>query len=387
MVFTALIIGVAVPLIFEFGTFDKWLYWALTFLVISCPCALVISIPLSFFGGIGGASKKGVLIKGGSFMEALAKAEIVAFDKTGTLTKGVFEVAEINPQGMSKDELLKLAAHAEYFSNHPIAHSIKKAYGEDIDAALVSSAEDIHGYGASAVVDGKKVAAGSGKLMEKLNVPYYKGETYGAVVHVAKGGEYAGYITVADEVKADAADAIKALKAASVKQTAMLSGDLKANADIVAGKLGIDKVYAELTPKDKVDVLEKLYDEKSPRGKVVFVGDGINDAPVLARADVGIAMGGLGSDAAIEAADAVVMTDQPSKIADAIKISRKTLGIARQNIIFSIGVKVLFLALSALGISTMWEAIFADVGVTVLVTLNSFRALSVGKVKSSAAAI
>lgn len=377
VVIIAAILAIVPPLVIDGATFSDWVYRALSFLVVSCPCALVISIPLSFFGGIGGASRRGVLVKGSSYLEALAQTEIVVFDKTGTLTKGVFNVQEINGHGISKEELLELTAYAESYSNHPISISLKRAYGKEIDNGRISDVEEISGHGVNAIVDGKKISAGNVKLMKKMNIPYFDGELIGTVVHVAVNGKYAGYIVIADEVKADSAQAIRELKAANIKQTVMLTGDNK-NVGLKVGKdLGLDKVYAELLPGDKVDKLEELFSQKSTKGKLAFVGDGINDAPVLARADIGIAMGGLGSDAAIEAADVVIMTDEPSKIATAMRISKKTLKIAYENIVFAIGIKVLVLILSALGITTMWAAIFADVGVTILAVLNSFRALNV----------
>lgn len=377
VVIIAALLAFVPPLIIRGALFSDWIYRALSFLVVSCPCALVMSIPLSFFGGIGGASRKGILVKGGNYLEALARTEIIVFDKTGTLTKGVFEVQEVYTEGMSKEELLELAAHAESFSNHPISVSLKRAYNKEIDNARISDVEEIPGHGVSAVIDGRKIAAGNMKLMEKLNIEYFKGELIGTVVHVAVDNRYAGYILIADEIKADSAKAVKELKAANVRQAIMLTGDNKRVGEKVAAELGLDKVYAELLPADKVDKLEELYAKKSSRGKLAFVGDGINDAPVLARADIGIAMGGLGSDAAIEAADVVIMTDEPSKIATAMKISKNTLRIAQQNTVFAIGVKALVLVLSALAVTTMWAAIFADVGVTVLAVLNSFRALHV----------
>jgi Cd2+/Zn2+-exporting ATPase len=377
VVIVAVILAIIPPLVIRGATFSDWIYRALSFLVVSCPCALVISIPLSFFGGIGGASRKGVLIKGSNYLEALAKTEIIVFDKTGTLTKGVFNVQEIHAAGIPEQELLEITAYAESYSNHLISLSLKQAYGKDIDNGRIANIEEISGHGVTAFVDGKKVIAGNTKLMEKMNIPYDKGELIGTVVHVAVDNSYAGYIIIADEVKSDASQAIKQLKAANIHQTVMLTGDNKAVAEKVAKELGLDQVYSELLPGDKVDKLEELFQHRSGKGKLAFVGDGINDAPVLARADIGIAMGGLGSDAAIEAADIVIMTDEPSKIATAIKISKKTLGIAQQNIVFAIGVKVLVLLLSAVGIATMWAAVFADVGVTVIAIINSFRALKV----------
>lgn len=380
VVIIAAILAVVPPLVIRGAVFSDWIYRALSFLVVSCPCALVISVPLSFFGGLGGASKAGILIKGSNYLEALAQTEIVVFDKTGTLTKGVFNVQEIHPEGVSKDELLELTAYAESYSNHPISLSIRRAYGKDIDHERILDVEEIPGHGVSATVDGKNILAGNNKLMEKMNIPYFKGRIAGTAVHVAADQQYAGYIIIADEVKPDAAKAIRELKAARIRKTVMLTGDTRTVGEKVAGDLGIDKVYSELLPGDKVERLEELFREKSPKGKLAFVGDGINDAPVLARADIGIAMGGLGSDAAIEAADIVIMTDEPSKISTAMRISKKTLRIARQNVIFAIGVKVLILVLSALGCATMWAAVFADVGVAIIAILNSFRALGIKKI-------
>lgn len=377
VVIIAVFLAIIPPLVIDGATFSDWIYRALAFLVVSCPCALVISIPLSFFGGIGGASKKGVLVKGSNYLEALAETEIVVFDKTGTLTKGVFNVQEIHPEGVSKEELLELTAHAESYSNHPISLSLKRAYSKEIDNRRISDVEEISGHGVIATVDGKKVMAGNIKLMKMMDIPYFKGELIGTIVHVAVNNKYIGYIVIADEVKEDSAQAIKELKAANIKQTVMLTGDNKSIGSKVAKELGLDKVYAELLPADKVEKLEELFSQKSKKGKLAFVGDGINDAPVLARADIGIAMGGLGSDAAIEAADVVIMSDEPSKIATTMKISKKTLKIAHQNIVFAIGIKIIVLILSAFGITTMWAAIFADVGVTIIAVLNAFRALNV----------
>ena len=377
VVIMAVLLAIIPPLVISGATFSEWIYRALAFLVISCPCALVISIPLSFFGGIGGASKEGILVKGSNYLEALSQTEIAVFDKTGTLTKGVFNVQEIHPQGVSKEELLELTAYAESYSNHPISLSLKEAYGKDIDSGRISEVEELSGHGVTATVDGQKVVAGNIKLMKRMDIPYFEGELAGTVVHVAVDNKYIGYIVIADELKPDAKQAIKELKQADIKQLVMLTGDNQTVGAKVAKELGLDKVYSELLPADKVEKLEELFAQKSQKGKLAFVGDGINDAPVLARADIGIAMGGLGSDAAIEAADIVIMTDEPSKIATAIKISKKTLNIANQNIIFAIGVKILVLILSALGLTTMWAAIFADVGVTILAVLNAFRALNV----------
>jgi Cd2+/Zn2+-exporting ATPase len=377
VVIVAALLAVIPPLVIKGAFFSDWIYRSLSFLVVSCPCALVISIPLSFFGGIGGASRKGILVKGGNYLEALAQTEIIVFDKTGTLTKGVFNVQEIYPEGISKEELLELAAYTESYSNHPISASLKQAYGKETDNARISDVEEISGHGVSAVVDGKRVLAGNKKLMDKMGIPSFDGKLAGTVVHVAVDHAYAGYILIADEIKKDSAKAMKELKAANIRQTVMLTGDNAEVGSKVGEELGLDKVYSELLPGDKVEKLEELFSQKSAKGKLAFVGDGINDAPVLARADIGIAMGGLGSDAAIEAADVVIMTDEPSKIATAMRISKNTLKIARQNVVFAIGVKILVLILSAVGITTLWAAIFADVGVTVLAVLNSLRALGV----------
>jgi len=376
VVFSALALAVIPPLVIDGATFSQWIYRALTFLVVSCPCALVISIPLGFFGGIGGASKNGILVKGGNYLEALNNVEIVVFDKTGTLTKGVFKVTEVKAlNNISKDELISFAAYAESYSNHPIAISILKAYGEEIVKDVVSNYEEISGYGVKVLFDGKEVLAGNYKLMNKENILYEQVETIGTVVHIAVDKKYAGYIVISDEVKDDSAKAIKALKAIGVKKIVMLTGDNKTVGTKVAKQLGIDEVYTELLPDQKVEKLELLDKEKSLKGKLVFVGDGINDAPVLARADIGIAMGGVGSDAAIEAADVVIMTDEPSKIVSAIKIAKKTRTIVMQNIFFALGIKLILLVLVAVGIGTMWEAVFGDVGVTILAVLNSMRAI------------
>ncbi|WP_277998186.1 heavy metal translocating P-type ATPase [Zhaonella formicivorans] len=376
VVFGALGIAVLPPIFVSGATFAQWLYRALVFLVISCPCALVVSIPLGFFGGIGGASKNGILIKGGNFLEALNEVDTIVFDKTGTLTKGVFNVTEIKTRdNMSPEELLEYAAFAEAYSNHPIAVSIFKAYGKEINKEEIESYDEICGYGIKAVVKGKQVLAGNAKLMQKENIVYEEIETAGTVVHLAIAGKYAGYIVISDELKEDSRQAMQSLKAAGIRKLVMLTGDAQAVAVKVAQELGLDEVYAELLPDQKVGKLENLVAGKGTRGKVVFVGDGINDAPVLARADVGVAMGGLGSDAAIEAADVVLMTDEPSKLVSAIKIARRTRSIVWQNIIFALGVKGVFLLLGAGGIATLWEAVFADVGVTVIAVLNAMRAL------------
>lgn len=376
VVFSAVALAVIPPLVIEGATFSDWLYRALSFLVVSCPCALVVSIPLGFFGGIGGASKNGILVKGGNYLEALNNVDIVVFDKTGTLTKGVFKVTEVKPQNnISEDELIGFAAYAESFSNHPIATSILNAYGKEVVKDAVENYEEISGYGVKVLVEGKEVLAGNYKLMDKENIPYEKVETIGTVVHVAVDKEYAGYIVISDEVKDDSARAIKALKTLGVKKTVMLTGDNKIVGTKVAEQLGLDEVHAELLPDQKVEKVEFLDKEKSPKHKLIFVGDGINDAPVLARADIGIAMGGVGSDAAIEAADVVIMTDEPSKIASAIKIAKKTRTIVMQNIVFALGVKLILLVLVALGLGTMWEAVFGDVGVALLAVLNAMRAM------------
>lgn len=356
-----------------------WIYRALTFLVISCPCALVISIPLSFFAGIGGASKEGVLVKGSNYLETLSKTKIVVFDKTGTMTKGNFEVTEIAPDGVENNELLRLAAYAESYSSHPISKSIKSAYGKGIDNAKISDVNEISGNGVLAVVDGKKVAAGNSKLMDKLGVEYTACSKVGTVVYVAVDGKYCGYILISDALKPTSVAAVKAMKDCGVRKTVMLTGDSKKVADAVAKELGADEVYSELLPADKVSQVERLLADKGEKEKLAFVGDGINDAPVLSRADIGIAMGALGSDAAIEAADIVLMDDDPMKISKAIKISSKCLRIVNENIYFALGVKALCLIFGAVGIANMWVAIFADVGVMVLAVLNAIRALSVKK--------
>lgn len=359
------------------GTFATWLYRALTFLIVSCPCALVISVPLSFFGGIGGASSKGILIKGSNYLEALAKVGTVVFDKTGTLTEGVFDVTAVHPETIDEKELLHLAAHVERYSSHPIAISLKNAYPDEADGCSVENVEEIAGHGVRAVVNGKTVCVGNTKMMDVVGAKWKPCEKNGTIVHVSVDGTYVGHIVVSDRIKADSADAIKALKAEGVTKTVMLTGDKREVGEYVASAIGLDEFHAELLPADKVSELEKLLDNK-PSGKTLaFVGDGINDAPVLARADLGIAMGGLGSDAAIEAADVVLMDDKPSKIALGVKIARKTLRLARENTFFAIFIKLLVLVLAVLGIATMWMAVFADVGVTVLAVLNAMRALKV----------
>ena len=377
VVIIAILLAIIPPIIFKGTDFTEWLYRALTFLVVSCPCALVISIPLGFFGGIGGASKLGVLVKGSNYLEALSKTEIVVFDKTGTLTEGVFEVQKVDPVDISKEELVKYAAYAESFSNHPIANSLKKSYGKDIDSKVISETHELSGLGVNAVVEGKDVLVGNEKLMKEKNIEYTKCEEIGTILYVAIDNKFVGTIIIADKIKADAKDAIEKLKKNNVKKTIMLTGDKKNVGESVAKELKLDAVYTELLPSDKVEKVEDLMKEKSEKGKLAFVGDGINDAPVLAISDIGIAMGGLGSDAAIEAADVVLMTDEPSKVVDAIKVSRKTMRIVKQNIIFAIAVKIIVLVLSAFGLSNMWQAVFADVGVSVLAILNALRVLRV----------
>ncbi len=357
------------------AAFPVWLYRALMFLVVSCPCALVVSVPLSFFGGIGGASRHGILIKGANFIDSLSKLDIVAFDKTGTLTEGVFEVCDIHPDKITPDELLHLAAHVERYSSHPIAVSLKQAFANEDDGCTVENVEEMAGQGISAVVNGRKVSVGNTRLMEAVGAEWRQCHCVGTIVHVAVEGEYAGHIVVSDRVKKDAREAVAALKRVGVHLTAMLTGDRRDVGEDVAGQLGIDRVYAELLPADKLGVLESLSAMKRDGGTCAFVGDGINDAPVLARADVGIAMGAMGADAAIDAADVVLMDDSPSKVALAVCIARRTIKIARENVWFSVGVKILVLLLAALGVATMWMAVFADVGVTVLAVLNAMRTL------------
>ena len=379
--YTPVVVGLAallalVPPLAAGGGWADWIYRALSFLVISCPCALVISIPLSFFGGLGGASREGILIKGSNYLEALAAAEMIVMDKTGTLTKGVFGVRKIVPaEGSTEEEVLETAAYAEDYSNDPISRSLVQAYGKEIDDSRIRDVEETAGHGVCAILDGQRVLAGNDKLMKNRNVEPKLPEEAGTIVHVAKEQKYLGYIVIADEVKEDAKTAVDGFRAVGMKNIVMLTGDRKKTADSIAGELGITEVYAELLPGDKVEQVEKLLASKSEKGRLIFVGDGINDAPVLARADIGVAMGGLGSDAAIEAADVVIMTDEPSKIVKAMQISKKTLGIVKQNIVFAIGVKVLVLLLAAVGIASMWAAVFADVGVAVIAILNAMRAM------------
>ena len=374
VVIAAVALAVLPPLIGAM-TWSESLHRALIFLVISCPCALVISVPLSFFGGIGGASKAGVLVKGGAYLEVLSRTQIVVFDKTGTLTKGVFNVTAIHPETCGEDQLLELAALAESWSEHPIARSLREAYGKDVDAGRVADVEERSGRGVRAVVDGTEIFVGNDKLMDDIGVSWHPCHRVGTTVHVASEGEYLGHIVISDEVKEDAARAVSDLKALGVAKTVMLTGDAQAVGESVGKQLGLDEVHAQLLPADKVERVEELLAQKTGKGCLAFVGDGINDAPVLSRADVGIAMGGLGSDAAIEAADVVLMDDKPSKIAVAIRIAQKTLVIVRQNIAFALGVKALVLVLGALGQANMWEAVFADVGVSVIAILNAMRAM------------
>lgn len=375
VVLIAVALAIIPPFIFKNGEFIDWLYRALTFLVVSCPCALVISIPLGFFGGIGGASKQGILVKGSNYLEALSQTEIVVFDKTGTLTQGVFEVQKVNPIGISEDELLKMTAFAENYSNHPIATSIKKAYRKEIENETILKIEELSGLGVEAKIEGKEVLVGNEKLMQEKGISYTKCEDIGTIVYVAIDEQFVGTIVISDKIKEDSQNAIKNLKEMNIKKIVMLTGDKKEVSENIAKKLRIDQVYSELLPDGKVQKVEELLKEKSEKGKLAFVGDGINDAPVIALADIGIAMGGLGADSSIEAADVVIMTDEPSKIEDAIKISKKTMRIVKENIIFAIAIKIGVLLLSAIGLSTMWEAVFADVGVSVIAIINSLRAL------------
>ncbi len=378
VVFAALALAIIPPLVIEAATFSDWIYRALVFLVVSCPCALVISIPLGFFGGIGGASKRGILVKGANYLEALNDVETVVFDKTGTLTKGVFKVTDINPAGgIEALELLRWAAYAESYSNHPIAVSIMNAFQGDIDKNLIGDYQEIAGKGIKVRIEGRAVLAGNTRLMESENVSFSDLETIGTVVHVAVEKQYAGSIVSADEIKEDSAHTIRELKSLGIRKTVMLTGDVQKVGKKIGAQLGLDEVYADLLPADKVGQLEHIMDsQKSSKGRVVFVGDGINDAPALARADIGMAMGGLGSDAAIEAADIVIMTDEPSKIAAAIRIARRTRSIVYQNIFFALGVKAVFLVLGAAGVATMWEAVFGDMGVALIAIFNSLRVLN-----------
>ena len=377
VVIIALFLALFPPLVIDRATFSDWIYRALSFLVVSCPCALVISIPLSFFGGIGGASKMGILIKGSNYLEAISKAEIVVFDKTGTLTEGNFEVQKIMPVNITEEELLKTVAYAENYSNHPISLSVKNAYSRKINEVDIQSTQELSGMGIVAKIWDRDIIVGNEKLMKEKEIEFLKTDDVGTVLYVAIDNKYVGYILISDKIKDDAKKAIEELKKNNVKETVMLTGDKKSVGEDVAQKLGLDKVYTELLPDGKVKKVEKLLKEKSENGKLVFVGDGINDAPVLALADIGVAMGGLGSDAAIEAADVVIMTDEPSKIVNTIKLSKKTMRIVKENIVFAILVKVLILMLSAIGFSTMWEAVFADVGVSVIAIINALRVLRI----------
>ena len=377
VVFFALALAVVPPLLIRGEVFSDWIYRALIFLVVSCPCALVISIPLGFFGGIGGASRTGVLIKGSNYLEALNHIDTIVFDKTGTLTKGVFKVTEVNTfGGESEAELLKYAAYAESYSSHPIAQSILKAYDKEVDSSKVSNYNEISGYGVKAEFEGRNIAAGNARMMELEKVSWENPDTMGTVVHVALDGVYSGYIVIADEIKEDSSKAVRLLKDLGIKNIVMLTGDVREVGEKTAKILGLDAVYSELLPDQKVEKLEAIEKSKKSKGKIAFVGDGINDAPVLARADIGIAMGGLGSDAAIEAADIVIMTDEPSKIVTAIRIARKTRKIVWQNIIFAMSIKAVVLLLGAGGLATMWEAVFADVGVALIAVLNSLRVMN-----------
>ena len=382
VVIIALILAIFPPLLIPGASFSDWIYRALSFLVVSCPCALVISIPLSFFGGIGGASKMGVLVKGSNYLEALANTEITVFDKTGTLTKGVFEVQKVNAIDMSEEELLKVSAYAENFSNHPISKSIKKKYNKPVDEKQIIDYQEISGLGIIAKIGEQDVIVGNEKLMKEKQIEFTKCTDVGTILYVAIQGKYAGYILISDKIKEDAKYTIEQLKKNNIKQTVMLTGDRKDVGENVAKQIGIDKVYTELLPDAKVQRVEELLKTKSEKGKLAFVGDGINDAPVLALADIGIAMGGLGADSAIEAADIVIMTDEPSKIVNAIKLSKKTMRIVKENIIFAIAIKVLVLILAAFGLSTMWEAVFADVGVSIIAIINALRALKTKRINN-----
>ena len=380
-IYTPTVVGIAIllaiipPFLLKWGSFSEWLERALTFLVVSCPCALVISIPLGFFGGIGGASRKGILIKGSNYLELLSKTDIFVFDKTGTLTEGVFEVQKINPVDISEEEILKIAAYAESYSNHPISASIKKAYQKEINQKIIEKTEEISGKGIISQIENKTVVIGNNKIMQEKGIEYKECNDIGTILYVAINNKFEGSIVIADKIKEDAKQTIQGLKRNNVSKTVMLTGDKKEIAEKVAKQIEIDEVYTDLLPDQKVEKVEELMKQKTEKGKLAFVGDGINDAPVLAISDIGIAMGGLGSDAAIEAADIVIMNDKPSKILEAIKISNKTMRIVKQNIIFAISVKILVLILGACGIATMWEAVFADVGVSFIAILNSLRAL------------
>lgn len=377
VVVAAVLISIIPPMLFQ-GEWYDWMYRGLSFLVVSCPCALVISVPLSFFGGLGGAGRKGILVKGSNYLEALAKTEIVVFDKTGTLTKGTFEVSDVvinEKSGLDKEGLLELAAHVESHSNHPISRSLLRAYGKEISQERIGKISELAGMGIVGEIDGTMILAGNHKLMEQEKISFFDVAEIGTVIHIARGNEYLGYILVSDEVKEDAKRAISELEKMNISQVVMLTGDREETAEHVARSLGIKKVFSHLLPIDKVERMEVLLQEKGDKGKLVFVGDGMNDAPVLARADIGVAMGGLGSDAAIEAADIVIMTDEPSKLGVAINISKKTLQIVKQNIVFALSVKAIVLILAAIGFASMWAAVFADVGVAFLAILNAMRAM------------
>ena len=383
VVIIAVALAIIPPLLINGATFSEWIYRALSFLVVSCPCALVISIPLSFFGGIGGASKNGILIKGSNYLEALASLETIVFDKTGTLTEGVFDVQKIEPVGLTKEELLEIAALAEWYSNHPIAKSIKKAYNKNAEEIKIKDVKEISGKGIIAKIEEakvnnheKQILVGNEKLMEENNISFEKSKEIGTILYIAIDGVFSGTILISDKIKDDSVKAIYLIKKNGIKQTIMLTGDKKEIAEHISKKIGIDKVHSELLPDGKTEKMEQLLKEKGENKKIAYVGDGINDAPVLALADIGIAMGALGSDSAIEASDIVIMTDEPSKINTAIKISKKTMKIVRENIVFAIFVKILVLVLSALGIATLWAAVFADVGVSVIAIFNSLRMLS-----------
>ena len=376
VVIIAVVLAIVPPLIIKDATFTDWLYRALSFLVVSCPCALVISIPLSFFGGIGGASKNGILIKGSNYLEALANLETVVFDKTGTLTEGSFTVQKINSIGISEEELIEIAAYAEWYSNHPIAKSVKQEYNKNVEKVKIKDVKEVTGKGIVASIDEKQVLVGNEKLMQEYSINYEKSKEIGTILYIAIDNNFSGTVLISDRIKDDSIKCIELIKANGIKKTIMLTGDKKEIAEHISKELGIDTVHSELLPDEKVKKMEELLKNKTQNKKIAFVGDGINDAPVLAIADIGIAMGGLGSDSAIEAADIVIMNDEPSKISTAIKISKKTMKIVRENIIFAITVKILVLILSAFGVATMWEAVFADVGVAIIAILNSLRMLN-----------
>ena len=381
VVIIAVVLAIVPPLIMQGANFEEWIYRALSFLVVSCPCALVISIPLSFFGGIGGASKMGVFIKGSNYLEALSNLEIAVFDKTGTLTKGVFEVQKVSPTKMTQEELLKIAAYSENFSNHPISSSIKRAYNKEIDEKQIMNYQELSGFGVEASIEGKRVLVGNEKLMQKENIKFTICQEIGTILYIAVEGEYAGYILIADEIKTDSKKAIEELKKNNVKNIVLLTGDRKKVGESVAKQIGINTVFTELLPDGKVKKVEELLKNKSENGKLAFIGDGINDAPVLSLADIGIAMGGLGADSSIEAADIVIMTDEPSKVSKAIKLSKRTMRIVKENIIFAISIKILVLILAAIGVATMWGAVFADVGVSIIAIINALRALNIKKIR------